>query len=323
MKEIVIANIMRAKNKQSFFALHQIYNKIKAFDESININFHVLWDENNECKFDDDKKWADLIDNYGFNITSYNKKFFRDYWINAYDYDEKLVTSHCSKMFSIYFILMAHYLRRVKLYDYYLIYDDDILINYDFSDIITSMLEKRPVLVSEPMNSGCDKVLFNRIQELYGQNIIDIYTKRNPHHLGFNAGFQGIDLSIYDDFLCKDRFDMLINLFNYSGIYDENGKEIWGPKRSLIDTQQQSFFGIMNVIKSKKVPYILNPNECYIIPNWGVHPVFGDIDINDENEGWTFALKSKITHFIGHTQGKGKPKTFIKHVDKYLRENNI
>ncbi len=218
---------------------------------------------------------------------------------------------------------MAHYLRRVKLEDCYLIYDDDILINYDFCDIIDHIINKKSVLLTETMNCNCDKVLINKLHNLYGDSLIHIYKLRNPYGLGFNAGFQCMDLSMYDDFLGIENFKILLDLFDYSGIYDKNGKEIWGNNRFLLDTQQQSFFSIMNIIKSRQSPIILNPTEYFIIPNWGTHPTFGEINIDDENEGWTYALKSKITHFIGHTMGKGKPKTFLKLVDKYLEENKL
>lgn len=319
--KIVIANMMRDKNKQSFFALHQIYNKIKSFDSNIDVEFHILWD--NKIENDDtDKKWKDAIDNYGFNITSYSRKFFDDYCKNTYGIDEKLVNKF-SKFTGIYFVLMSHYLRRVKLYDTYLIYDDDIIIQYDFVDIIKALLNDTTVFISEPMNQNCDKVLFPKLYDIYGEDLKRSYLERNPNKFGFNAGFQGIDLSMYDDFLSTDRFQMLLELFDYSGIYDENGKEIWGPNRFLFDTQQQSFFGLLNLAKCRKSPLILNENEYFVIPNWGIHPVFGDINTKDENDGWTFAMKSKIVHFIGHTQGKGKPKFFINYVDKYLSNINI
>lgn len=32
---------------------------------------------------------------------------------------------------------------------------------------------------------------------------------------------------------------------------------------------------------------------------------------------------NKITHFIGHTREKGKPKQFLDKVDKYLKLNNF
>ena len=45
MKKIVIANVMRSKNKQSFFALHQINKKIKEYDSSIEVEFNIIWDK--------------------------------------------------------------------------------------------------------------------------------------------------------------------------------------------------------------------------------------------------------------------------------------
>ncbi len=44
MKEIVVSNLMRAKNKQSFFALHQLQSKIKSLYPDVRIEFHILWD---------------------------------------------------------------------------------------------------------------------------------------------------------------------------------------------------------------------------------------------------------------------------------------
>ena len=323
MNKIVILNMFRAKNKQSFFALHQIYNKIKSFDDSIDVNFHTLWDTENELGMKNDKKWEDLIDNYGFNLTSYNKEFFRDYWISAYDYDEPTVTLKCSKYFPIYQILMMHYLRRVKLYDYCLIYDDDILINYDFVDVINLMLEKTPVLITEPFNCNCDKVLIKNILEMYGSEAVTLYKKRNPDIHGFNAGFQGVDLSIFDDFLSKDRFELMINMFNYDGIIDSNGNEIWDHRRFVNDTQQQSFLSNMNIIKSKKDPHILDPLTCYVAPNFGSHPILGTLNSEDELNGWGCCMKSKISHFIGHTRGKGKPIQFLEKMNEYLKINNF
>jgi len=143
--------------------------------------------------------------------------------------------------------------------------------------------------------------------------------------LGFNAGFQGVDLSIFDDFLSIDRFYRMLSLFNYNGIIDSNGNEIWGPERSLIDTQQQSFFGLMNIIKSKNDPHILPPIDYFVIPNFGnlENPKYGKLNREDGMDGWGLAMKSKITHFIGHTQGIGKPKVFQDYVDMYLKENGF
>ena len=320
MKEIVISNMMRAKNKQSFFALHQIQDKIKSLYPGVHVEFHILWDDVNEGNFEDNDYWCSLIDTNIENLYSYDKSFFINYVKEYYDLDYE---SEFNTWKAIYFVLMAHYLRRVKLKHYYLIYDDDVLINDNFKHITDLMLNNIPVLISEPMNSNCDKVMFNQLINIYGDDFYKIYQQRNPNFYGFNAGFQGIDLSIYDEFLSKDRFKFLLDNFQYKSVLDENGNEFFGPERLVIDTQQQSFFGLMNVILSKKNPHILDPNEYYVIPNFGTHPIYGELHPDQELGGWGPALKSKITHFIGHTQGKGKPIEFINEVDKYLKLKNF
>jgi hypothetical protein len=320
MKEIVISNLMRAKNKQSFFALHQIQSKIRAIHPDVRIEFHILWDSTNELNLKDEKKWADLIDSEIENLYSYDKEFFNNYVREFYEleYEEKFTTWK-----AIYFVIMAHYLRRVKLKDYYLIYDDDILINDDFSHICELLLSKTPVMITEPMNINCDKVLYQTLFDTFGIGFNQIYLENNPKQFGFNAGFQGIDLGIYDNFLSKNDFKLILDLFSYQSIYDENGEEIWDSRRFAIDTQQQSFFGLMNTVFSKKQIHILDPEEYYVVPNWGVHPTKGAINSEDENSGWGIALDSKISHFIGHTRGKGKPKQFLDRVDRYLKANNF
>ncbi len=320
MREIVISNLMRAKNKQSFFALHQIQSKIKTLYPDVKIEFHILWDTTNELNLQNEKKWENLIDNEIENLYSYDKEFFNNYVKEFYglDYQEKFTTWK-----AIYFVLMAHYLRRVKLKHYYLIYDDDILINDDFKHICDLILDKTPVMITEPMNGNCDKVLFQKLLNLFGEEFYHVYIQNNPLRYGFNAGFQGIDLSIYDNFLSKDRFQAILDLFEYKSIYDGEGNEIWGNERFIIDTQQQSFFGLMNTVLPQKPIHILNPEEYYVVPNWGTHPTKGLINSEDENGGWGIALQSKITHFIGHTRGKGKPKQFLDKVDEYLKTNNF
>ena len=323
MNKIVISNMFRAKNKQAFFAIHQIYNKIKNYDSSIDVEFHILWDSKNELSLKDDIKWKDLIESSNFNIVSYNLDFFIEYCVNLYDLNKQDIIKNSKNFKPIFLLLLPHYLRRVKMYDYYLIYDDDVVINYDFVDVINLMLEKTPVLITEPFNCNCDKVLIKNILEMYGSEALTLYKKRNPDIHGFNAGFQGVDLSIFDDFLSKDRFELMINMFNYDGIIDSNGNEIWDHRRFLYDTQQQSFLSTMNIIKSKKDPHILDPLTCYVAPNFGSHPILGTLNSEDELNGWGCCMNSKITHFIGHTRGKGKPKQFLEKVDEYLIKNNF
>ena len=320
MNKIVIANMYRGKDKISFFAIHQIVSKIKAYKPEIPIEFHILWDGKLEGT-PDGIDWGGKIDTFlqanGVKMFSYNRDFFNGYCRTLYHCTSEVIKK-MDNLAGIYTVLLGHYLRRVNCESYCLIYDDDILINYDFRDIIDYMLDNVPVLISEPMNANCDKGLLTNMLNRYGKDLFRVYEARNPMHLGFNGGIQGIDLEIYDEYLSPRPFWNLLLMFDFGGIYDKDGKEIWGGRRHFLDTQQQSFFGIMNLVKPRKTPVILNPDECYVIPNWGDHPTLGHLDDKDENDGWTMALKSKITHFIGHTQGHGKPKVFHKKVDEYL-----
>lgn len=311
-KEIVLADMMTTVNKQSFFALHQIQSKIHALYPDVRVEFHILWDhpELNE------QYWADLMKTHIGHLHSYDKQFFNDYVKDAYglDYSEKFRVWG-----NIYLILIGHYLRRVLLKPYYIIYDDDILINDDFKLITDLALDNVAVLIAEPMNQNCDKVVFNTLVEMFGNTFYDRYKQRNPEFHGFNAGFQGIDLSIYDVFLSDDRMQIMLDMFNYTSIVDENGHEIYGNEQFLIKTQQQSFMSLMNVVYAKKPIHILDPTEYYVVPNWGHHPTLGDIDPSDENGGWNLGLASRITHFIG------SPKTieFTSRVDEYLKLNGF
>jgi hypothetical protein len=320
--KIIISNMFRAKNRQAFFALHQIHNKILSNKPDAQIQYHILWDNLQELNDPEKEKWSKLIDGYGFDIVSYDKEFFIEYANTAYDMDKDSMRKCGKRFIPLYLLLMGHYMRRVLLFDYYLIYDDDILISYDFKDVTEALLEKKSVFITEPFNQNCDKVLLNKLVDLYGVEFFNMYKEKNPELHGFNAGFQGISLRIYDDYLCSDRFQLLLTIFDMSGVIDSDGNEIWGHQRFTIDTQQQSFFGIMNILKNPNGILILDPTTCYVAPTFGSHPILGTIDENDGNDGWSMCLKSKISHFIGHTQGKGKPRQFIEKMDEYLKKFN-
>lgn len=302
----------RAKNKSAFFAIHQALTKLSEFD----IEFHILWDDES---YEDE--WTKKINDLDCKIISYSKETLIDY-CREWGVSEERISSF-AKFKAIYFIIHAHYLKYKGITNYYLIYDDDIILQDDIQEFKDCLATETPCLISEPMNSGCDKSMANVLIGLY-ENSLEYYKSINPGLLGFNAGIQGISLDMYEDFLDQKHFIFLLDLFNYNGIYDENGKEITGPQRSLIDTQQQSFFGIMNIIRSKKRPVILDPKKYFVCPNWGYHPIYGNLDPTNEYEGWDINMKSKIIHFIGHTvfEGKyyGKPEVYNKLVDEYLKK---
>ena len=313
--KLIIANMYRAKNKTAFFAIHQAITRLPEFD----IDFHIIWDDPN---YED--KWTKKINSLNCNIISYTKEQLNNYCLEQGISQEQI--DKFDKFKAIYFILHGHYMRKNNITDYYLIYDDDIILKEEISELKTCLKNKIPCLISEPMNSSCDKAMAKIIFELY-EGSIEQYKSRNSLFFGFNAGFQGLSLEMYDDFLQPDTFNLLLGLFNYSGIYDTEGKELTGPERSFIDTQQQSFFSIMNIIRSTTRPHILTPHEYFVCPNWGTHPIYGPLNPENKYEGWDINMRSKVIHFIGHTvfEGKyyGKPKVFNEMVDNYLKENDI
>ena len=314
-KKLVISNMYRAKNKSAFFAIHQALHILKEFD----IEFHILWDD-----IDYVDEWTEKINALDCIIVPYTKEKLQTYCLD-YGITQEIINKFIDFK-AIYFIIHAHYLKSNNICNYYLIYDDDIILKEDLQEFKYCLENEIPCLISEPLNSNCDKSMANSLFALY-DNSIEYYRMINPNLYGFNAGIQGISLDMYEDFLEPEYFNFLINLFNYSGILDKDGKEITGPERSLIDTQQQSFFGIMNIIRSKKEPIILDPKDYFICPNWGYHPIYGEINPINEFGGWDINMKSKIIHFIGHTVFEGvyygKPEMYHKLVDEYLKKENI
>ena len=314
---LVIANMYRSKGKMAYFAIHQA---VTRFHE-LNIEFHILWDD---VGYSDE--WTKKIDELNCTIVSYSKEQLEQYCLDQGIEQTKI--DEFEKFKSIYFIIHAHYMRKNDITDYYLIYDDDIILNEEIDELIQCLKSKTPVLISESMNMGCDKSMFKKLLEIYGGESAYLYYQSvNPQMLGFNAGFQGLSLEMYDDFLEPDMFKVLLDLFNYNGIHDKDGKEKTGWERTLIDTQQQSFFSVMNIIRSVTKPHILNPQEYFVCPNWGTHPIYGNLDPENEYEGWDINMKSKVAHFIGHTifggVYYGKPKIFNTLVDEYLKENTL
>jgi hypothetical protein len=191
-----------------------------------------------------------------------------------------------------YHILINHYIRRVYSYDYVLNIEYDVIFNSnDLKQLSTCLEEKIPFGITEPANPNCDKALAQQLSNLFQQNIV-----KYPS-LGINAGFQGIGLAIFDEFLNPSTFNLLLECFDFSGIYNEDGSEKTGWTRTIIDTQEQSFHSLMNALSPNY--QLLNPNEYYVFPYW--------VDMN-------YLMKSKVIHFIGHE----KPKEMLDIINKNL-----
>ena len=170
---------------------------------------------------------------------------------------------------------------------------DVIFNNEDLEQLETFLTNQIPFGIVEPANPGCDKALAKQLSDLFEQNVVQL------PNVGINAGFKGLNLKIFDEFLNPTTFNMLLNIFDFSGIYNEDGSEKTGWTRTTIDTQEQSFHSLMNALSPNYE--LLDPQKYYVFPYW--------VDLD-------YLLKSKVIHFIGHE----KPQIMMDIIDSKIKE---
>jgi hypothetical protein len=284
--KIPVARLWHKKGKMEYYTMFQLQKYFPGFD----FEFHVILDQSN---YKDE--WSEKIDELPYKCYWYSKEDMTNYLKNSDYGDEKLI-SEIPNFIHFYHILINHYIRRTFSYDYVLNIEYDVLFNSnDLTQLEEFIKNQIPFGITEPANPGCDKALAKQLSELFDQNIV-----KYPN-IGVNAGFQGINLRIFDEFLNPTTFNLLLNCFNFSGIYNEDGTEKTGWERTTIDTQEQSFHSLMNALSPNH--QLLNPNEYYVFPYW--------VDME-------YLMKSKVIHFIGHE----KPKEMFEMIDKNL-ENPV
>lgn len=282
MNKIIVSRLWHKKGKSEYYTMFQL----KKYFPDIDFEFHIILDQ---PEYNDN--WSKKIDELGYTCFWYTKEDMKSYLIDSGYGTEELI-SKIPNFVHFYHILINHYLRRKFLYDYTLSIEYDVLFNdTDLKQIRDCLLNKIPFSIVEPSNVGCDKALANTMSNLFQQNIVKY------QNLGFNAGFQGLNLGIYDEFLNISTFNLLIQCFDFTGIYNADGSEKTGWERTIIDTQEQSFQCLLNALSSNH--QILDPNEYYVFPYW--------VDMNH-------LMKSKVIHFIGHE----KPKEMFDIIDKNL-----
>mgnify|MGYP003347128705 CR=1 FL=1 len=280
--KIPVARLWHKKGKLEYYTMFQL----QKYFPDIEFEFHVILDQ---PSYRDE--WSEKIDSLPYKCFWYSKEDMADYLKNS-GYGNEEFISKIPNFIHFYHILINHYLRRTFSYDYVLNIEYDVIFNNDDLTQLKEFLEtKTPFSIIEPSNPGCDKALAESLSNLFQQNVV-----KYPN-LGINAGFQGLNLSIFDEFLNPSTFNMLLNTFDFSGIYNEDGTEKTGWTRTIIDTQEQSFHSLMNVLSPNH--QLLNPNEYYVFPYW--------VDME-------YLKKSKVIHFIGHE----KPKEMFDIINKNL-----
>lgn len=280
--KIPVARLWHKKGKLEYYTMFQLQ---KHFPR-IKFEFHVILDQPN---YKDE--WSEKIDSLPYKCYWYSKEDMAEYLKNS-DYGNSEFISKIPNFIHFYHILINHYIRRVFSYDYVLNIEYDVIFNSDdLTQLENYLNNKIPFGITEPHNPGCDKALAQQLSNLFQQNVVKY------NQIGINAGFQGIDLKIFDEFLNPTTFNLLLDCFDFSGIYKEDGNEKTGWERTTIDTQEQSFHSLMNATSPDH--QLLDPNEYYVFPYW--------IDIE-------YLMKSKVIHFIGHE----KPKEMMDIIDKNL-----
>lgn len=283
MIKIPVSRLWHKKGKLEYFTILQL----QKYFPNIEFEFHIVLDQ-----YEYQDEWSNKIDALPFKCTWYSKEDMHNYLKEGGYGDDELILK-IPNFIHFYHILINHYVRRVLRYDYTLMIEYDVLFNSDdLSQLENCLQNKIPFGIVEPANPGCDKALAQSLSNLFQQNIV------RYNDIGINAGFKGLDLRIFDEFLNPNTFNMLLNTFDFTGIYNENGIEKTGWSRTILDTQEQSFHSLMNTLMPNYE--LLNPEQYYVFPYW--------VDME-------YLKKSKIIHFIGHE----KPKEMFEIIDKNLK----
>lgn len=283
--KIPVARLWHKKGKLEYYTMFQLQ---KHFP-NLEFEFHIVLDQ-----FNYKDEWSEKIDNLPYKCFWYSKEDMASYLKDSGYGNEELI-SKIPNFIHFYHILINHYIRRKFSYDYNLMIEYDVLFNSDDLTQLKELLEtKTPFGIVEPANPGCDKALAEQLSQLFQQNIVKY------QNIGINAGFQGINLRIFDEFLSPSSFNLLLSCFDFSGIYNEDGTEKTGWTRTIADTQEQSFHSLMNALSPDF--QFLNSEEYYVFPSY--------LDLD-------FMLKSKVIHFIGHT----KPEIMLETIDQRLNNN--
>lgn len=284
MKIIPIARLWHKRGKLEY---HTMVQMLKYFPD-LEFEYHIVLDQ-----FEYEDEWTKKISNLPVKCTWYSKEDMHNY-LRKSNYGNDELISKIPNFVHFYHILINHYIRRTFSYDYSLMIEYDVIFNDENLEQLKNFLENQiPFGIIEPANPGCDKALAQQLSDLFGQSIVKL------NNIGINAGFKGLNLQVFDEFLNPTTFNMLLNIFDFSGIYDDEGKEKTGWTRTIIDTQEQSFHSLMNALSPNYE--LLNPDEYYVFPYW--------VDMNH-------LMKSKVIHFIGHE----KPQEMMDIIDLKLKE---
>ena len=286
MNKIPIARLWHRKGKLEYFCIQQM---IQTFP-NIEFDWHIVLHS-----IDYKDEWSEKIDALPIKVTWYSTEDMINYGKEC-GYINDSFENKIPNFVHFYHIIIFHYLRRVLRFDYALSYEYDIIFNSnELQELENCIKNKIPFGICEPANSYCDKALLNQLNNLFQ---IDLSNVTNNFELGINAGFQGMNLKIFDNFMNPSTFSDFLDCFDFSGIYNEDGLEKTGYTRTIIDTQEQSFHSLLNRMFSENF-VVLDPKTYYFYPS------YLNFDIQQ---------RSKVLHYFGHV----KPKEMIDFIENKI-----
>jgi len=234
------------------FKTHSFMRSLES--ELGSVRFIIAWDNPNiDRRFDFEQfKELRVIDKMDL-VKTISHQFY---------VDSKQLQEHAEAYKPLYKIFLAIYCRKVLNIDYCIMTDNDIFIFEPIPEIIQLSIAKQPFLIQEPGGSYLIPDISNLIKSYFGRSD----TSPDPSKgKGYNIGFCGLDLSMYDVFDTKS-FGALMEMFSRLDVW-------W---------KEQAFVVSMIFAFSKRVHTFENQKYLFL---WANDP--------------RYRLKSKIYHCIG------------------------
>ncbi len=215
--------------------------------------FFIIWDQY------DPRASADLA---GYpQLVPISKQELVAYIARTFDVDASVLTTDCQQFPLLLRILLAIYLRRVVGLDYCIMTDNDIFLFDRIPEVVELSAQRTPFLIQE---TGAADILPEITEYIAGSLRKHVRYTPPSKGRGYNAGFCGLDLSVFD---ALDRATL----------------------RSLLDTlrpmpqwwREQAFFVNMTFTSSKTV-HTFEQDRYMFLPH----------------DDPTYREKSKIYHCI-------------------------
>lgn len=181
---------------------------------------------------------------------------------HQFSVDSTQLQEHAEGYKPLYKILLAFYCRKVLNIDYCIMTDNDIFFFESIDEIKQLSVARQPFLIQEPGDSYRIPDISNLIKNCFGRNDTSPVPNKGK---GYNIGFCGLDLSMYDVFEIKS-FGAIMEMFSRL--------DVWWKEQAFVVSMMFSFSGRVHTFEHQKYLFL-----------WHIDP--------------RYRAKSKIYHCIG------------------------